>query len=351
MMPRPSRSARAARRPVPGGGDPRPAVAAGALRHIEINIGKLCNNACVFCGNGTVPEAERPWVPADRVLGEIGRAAREGYRSLGFLGGEVTVYPHALEAIRTAKDAGFVRIALCTNGRRLESRELLDRMIDAGVTRVALSIHSHEAGIEDRLCKRPRAFSQKIAAIENLVGAAAAGRLPDGFSLNSCVHGANFKALKGMAAFFKGLGVDDIRFNAIRPEHEALMDRSLIPRYDGVVPEILRLILENERRLGMTITFGDFPLCVWPDSFLSNLPLARRYIGELRDFDTHVTVFRTRTGDGAPDRFRWKDRRTDVLKTRPPACGRCAARGACEGVWTRYTDIYGTGEIRAIRSR
>jgi 2-iminoacetate synthase ThiH len=49
----------------------------GMSRHIDINIGKLCDNACVFCSNGQVPPGERPW--ADKVKEEIRRAAADAY--------------------------------------------------------------------------------------------------------------------------------------------------------------------------------------------------------------------------------------------------------------------------------
>ena len=320
-------------------------------QNIEINIGKLCNNACVFCGNGTVPKAEKAWVPKGQVLKEIARAAAAGQTSLGFLGGEVTVYPHAAEVIAAARDAGFTRIALCTNGRALARPGALDALVDAGATRVALSIHSHRAAVEDALCGRKGAFAQKLKAIDLCLAADAAGRLPDGFSLNACVHGRNVGELDAMARFFHARGVRDLRVNSLRPEHDAVGDTALVPRFTDVVPELMRLVVLNERTLRMTVTFGDIPLCAWPAAFFGNAAVARRYIGELRDLDTTVTVFRDRSAEGAPDRFKWKERREGRLKARPAACRRCAARGACEGVWARYLEMYGDGEFHAIAPR
>lgn len=317
-------------------------------RNIEINIGKLCNNACIFCGNGTVPKVENVWVAREHVLSEIARAAAEGYRSLGFLGGEVTVYPHALEAIRTARQSGFLRIALCTNGRALAKPGALDSFLDAGATRIALSIHSHRSEVENALCGRKGAFEQKLAAIGACLEAAGAGRLTHGFSLNTCVHGGNFRQLEALARFFHRRGVRDIRFNSLRPEHQAVGDRALVPRFSDVIPELIRLVLLNERSLRITMTFGDFPLCTWPAAFLARRSLSSRYIGELRDLDTSVTVFRDRSAGGAPDRFRWKDRRLERLKRHTPACRSCAAGDACEGPWARYLEMYGDEELHAI---
>jgi cyclic pyranopterin phosphate synthase len=319
------------------------------LRNLELGIGKLCDCACRFCGNGTVPEAERAWVPLAALLDEIERAAAAGYRSLSFLGGEILRHPHALDALAAARARGFERIALCTNGRRFADEGVVDAFLQAGVTRVTLSIHSHLAAVEDHLTGRPGAFDQKLAAVDHLVRAAARGRLPHGFALNVCIHGLNCERLAEMAGFFHGRGVGELRFNLLRPEHLALRDTDLVPRLRRCVPGLVALMWHNERTLRMGITFGDVPLCVWPDEILGNARLVARYLGELRDLDTSVTVFR-RPGEAAdPDRFLWRERRAARLKGRAPACAECDARLACEGPWLRYLELYGDGELRPLR--
>jgi cyclic pyranopterin phosphate synthase len=318
----------------------------GDLGHLEINIGKLCNNACRFCANGAVPPEERPWVPLSVVLDELERGANDGFRSAGFLGGEITVYPGALDAIRRARELGFRRIAICTNGRRLANPRRVEQFLEAGVTRVALSIHDHRAEVEDELCGRPGAFAQKVRAIRNL--ARRQKSLADGFSLNCCIHGRNVDHLGEMVRFFRRLGVRDIRLNSLRPEHRAAADRDLVPPFSRVIERALALIAENESRLHLSLSFGDIPLCLWPMDFLSDSERAAQYLGELRDYDAYVTVFRKSASGGEPDRFRWKDRRISALKTYVPACRSCRARGVCEGIWIRYRDLYGNAEFRPI---
>jgi MoaA/NifB/PqqE/SkfB family radical SAM enzyme len=296
-----------------------------------------------------VPPAERAWVPRADLLEEIARAAAVGYRSLSFLGGEILRYPHALEAVAAARRHGFERVALCTNGRRLADAAVLEAFLEAGVTRIALSIHSHVAAVEDHLTGRAGAHSQKLAAIGHLVRAAGQGHLPHGFALNSCIHGLNVDALAEMAGYFQQRGVREIRFNLLRPEHEAVRDASLVPRLARCMPELVRLVWLNERRLHMGITFGDVPLCVWPEPVLAAPRLVGRYLGELRDLDTSVTVFRQPGERVAPDRFVWRERRAARLKGHPPACDECDARFACEGPWLRYLELYGSAELRPLR--
>ncbi|MFA6032818.1 MAG: radical SAM protein [Myxococcota bacterium] len=316
-----------------------------AGQNTEINIGKLCDSACVFCGNGGVPREERVFVPVADLIAEIERAGAAGGGSIGFLGGEICAHPGVLEIVSAAKRAGFDRISICTNGRRLSDRALLEAVLSAGVTRVALSIHSHEEGVEDLLNGRTGAFAQKVAAIGNLVRAAGGGALRHGFSLNSCIHGLNHRKLPAMAAYFCNLGVRDMRFNMIRPEHRAVGDKTLVPGLTECIPGMVDLVVLNERSLKMTVTFGDIPLCLWPGQLLGNAELARRYIGEFRDMDTEVVVFR---GAAGTDRFNWKGRRQSRLKMRVAACAGCGSAGACEGPWARYVEMYGEGEFHAI---
>lgn len=175
----------------------RPPDTAGTRRprQIEINIGKRCNNDCVFCGNGTVPTEEREHVPLALLRQEIDDAAARGIRSLGLLGGEPTTHPDLEEAVSHARAAGFQRISLCTNGRRLRDPRTLKCLVDAGVTRITLSLHSHLPELAERLSNRPGSFAQQVAAVRAIVAGVQDGTLalPHGFAINTCVHGGNVR--------------------------------------------------------------------------------------------------------------------------------------------------------------
>jgi MoaA/NifB/PqqE/SkfB family radical SAM enzyme len=316
------------------------------MKAIELNIGKICNNACLFCGNGNAEKWELRWVDDAIVIKELEEAAAAGYDSVGFLGGEMTVYPHAVKVVAAAKSLGFSRIVITTNGRKLADKAVLDGLLDAGATRITFSIHSHKAEIEDKINARKRAFEQKIAGIKNCVEAERAGRLKDGLSLNTCVHGLNNRSLTEMAGFFRALGIHDIRFNLVRPEQKAIGSRELVPKLGDTAPELVRLVSENERSLKMTITFGDLPLCVWPPVLLRTPRFARRYIGELRDLPTRVTVFGSDTKPD--DRFIWGERKIGKHKQFVKACEKCPAARYCEGIWTEYVNLYGEGEFKPV---
>ena len=76
-------------------------------RNVEINVGKACNNRCVFCMDGLPKQEDRSYMPIEEMQAEIERWAASGHQSLGFLGGEPTTYPWLPQAIRYAKTAAL----------------------------------------------------------------------------------------------------------------------------------------------------------------------------------------------------------------------------------------------------
>ncbi len=314
------------------------------MKNVDINLGRACNNRCVFCSNGSVSARERGWMRVEQVEQEIDARREQGAYSIGFLGGEPTLYPHLEHCIRLSRERGFKRIAICTNGSRLVDNQRLDRLIEAGLTRVAFSIHSHIERIEDGITCRPGSFREKIEAIGNLVKAMQTGKLPDGFSLNAVLHKKNLPHLDHFVDFFQKLGVSDIRFNFIRPEHQAQGNRDWVPSFKETTPRVLELIVQSESKQGLHLTFADFPLCRMPWEVMANPVLRKRYVGEMRDLVTDVTLFKPE-GSGGTKRFNWKQQRIAYLKAKPPICNSCSLNDVCEGVWKGYLDIYGSDEF------
>lgn len=314
------------------------------MKNLELNLGKPCNNRCVFCATGERSRGDRGWMALAEADQALGRGRREGATAVGFVGGEPTLYRDLPQLVRRARDLGYTRVSLCTNGRRLARPALLESLLAAGLTRVALSIHSHRADLEDRITGRPGGFDEKLAAVALLTVARAAGRLPDGLSLNTVLHAQNLAALPRLAGFFGRHGVADIRFNFIRPEIPPQQARRWVPTFTRTTPRILDLVLQNETTLGMRLTLADFPLCRLPWELLANPRLRHRYLGEPRDLETQVAMYRP-TVRGGTKRFDWQQQRVGLLKQHVPACDACVLRRGCEGIWRGYVDLYGDAEF------
>jgi MoaA/NifB/PqqE/SkfB family radical SAM enzyme len=314
------------------------------VKNLELNLGKPCNNRCVFCATGEQSRGDRGWMDTDEVERSLRQGREEGAESVGFVGGEPTLYRELPMLVALARELGYTRVSLCTNGRRLAREPLLESLLDAGLTRVAMSVHSHRAALEDRITGRPGAFDEKLAALALLTAARDAGRLPDGLSLNTVLHAQNAKALPALARFFQKRGVGDIRFNFIRPEVPADEARRWVPTFTKTTPRVRELVLQNETKLGLRLTLADFPLCRLPWELLANPHLRHRYLGEPQDPETRVAMHRP-ADRGGTKRFDWQEQRVELLKQYVPACDACTLRSRCEGIWRGYVDLYGDAEF------
>ncbi len=327
----------------------------GAVRrrpNLELNLGKRCNNRCIFCLDGAAPREAREWVPVERARGELQRARADGADSVGLLGGEPTAHPQILEIVALARQLGFTRVALATNALKLADGAFARALVEAGATRFSVSIHGHTAAIEDALSGRRGNFERKRLAIRHLLALRREGLLPDNVSLNPVWTALNLDAALGFVVAFRRLGIDDVRFNLVRTD--ACPDRAeqLTPSLARVRAQILQLVAVNQRVLGVHLTFGDLPLCAYPWEVLDDPALARRTVGEARDLDTSVAVFGApRDEDRDASRFVWTERKRSALKIQPPeACGRCAVRDRCEGLWRSHHALRGAAELQPLRT-
>lgn len=314
--------------------------------NVEINVGLRCNNRCVFCLNAEASKSAATFLPLEEMKAEIRRWADRGHRSIGFLGGEPTLYPHLLEAVSFARDCGFSRVAISTNGTRLHDTDFADRLIDAGLTRLTISMHGHAAPLEDRLTRVPGNFDKKRAAISHLLRRRAGGALKDGVSVNLVLNTLNYPhLLKIQKFFFETLEVHDLRVNFIRAEGVAAGNRELTPRFAQVVPVVMKALVLNETYYRRTFTLAGLPLCVLPRAMLRTPALLQSYVGEYRDLTTDCSIDEEDSpGVVASEgraRFNWQERKRSQLKSPVPACGECQVRDQCEGVWVGYLEIYG----------
>lgn len=348
-----------------------------ARKNVEINIGKACNNRCVFCIDGLPKREDRSYMPWPQMQAELTRWYEDGYRSVGFLGGEPTTYPKICDSVAFARELGFTRIAIATNATKLRLPHFTDRILDAGLTRVTISMHGHTAELEDKLTRVPGNFDKKCAAIRYMVAKRKKDPtvLKDGLSVNIVLNGWNYKYLpKMMKFFYVDMGVDDLRVNFIRPEGYAEGDADLTPRYHKVVPYLIKAIVLAETHFKKVFTFGGLPMCALPPALRTNKDLLSRYMGEYRDLNTACSV--RSEGDATPPgkvpqagswveqpksravffdkdegraRFSWQDRKQLDLKGKPEACRSCDLVTMCEGVWRGYLEIWGDQDCKPIK--
>jgi len=305
------------------------------MKHIEINLGKACNNRCRFCMSGELSY----FIDFTKAKEEVIASACKGYGSLGFLGGEVTLHPQLIDLIKVAKDNGFEKIHIISNGRRYKDKNLLRQLIENGANRFSVSIHSHEEKIEDGLTQIKGGFKEKIQGLINLLYFKKQGLIKDNISINFVINRENYQNILKSLQFFNGLGFSDFRFNFMWPEgNAASYYPELIIDYAEFQPYILKII-NLSQRLKVHLVFEGIPLCVFPFPGQN-----KKYIGELLDVNTDVINYEK---DGKQS-FNWQERKKNELKAKNDICQECFYNDLCEGVWLKYIEFFGWDEFKPI---
>ena len=139
-------------------------------RNVEINIGKVCNNKCVFCLDGMVSKDDHAFMPWPDMQSELAYWRERGHLSVGFLGGEPTFHKGFLPALARAAQLAFEEIVIFTNGVLLPQRGFVEK-----AAALAGSGMPQQPGREaaEPLLLLPALFVTLGAAVEHLLDATA----------------------------------------------------------------------------------------------------------------------------------------------------------------------------------
>ena len=278
------------------------------MRIVRVNFN--CNQSCRFCFVSThLPPAEQEAV--EGAIVEIAR--RKGWVILS--GGEPTLNARLPDYIRLARREGARRIELQTNAVHLGDPELADRLVEAGLDVVLVSLHGSCPEVSDAVTRAPGTFEQTVAGIERLAG------LDLELHLNFVFCELN---RRDFPAFVRLVGDRWpevlVTVSFVAPSTDVIpVTRELIPRYSDVLPS-LREGLRLAGELGVTLegfeAMCGIPFCLVPGDRSSYFELAEIPEG----FDGGEFV------------------KTD-------ACGRCDLSTRCFGVRRGYAELWGTDEF------
>lgn len=302
-------------------------------KHIEVSLGMACNNRCIFCLN----YGQRKFVPFPQVLEEGRGFASQGYNSVGFIGGDPTIYPEAEQLGQEFSAMGFKHIHMITNGRKFSKMEFLDKMISAGFNRFSVSVHSHIDEVENTLTGIENGLEQKVQALKNLVQRFREGAFKDRVAINIVMNKMNIAELPATVRFFSDIGIEDMRLLIIRPEGTALRNFDLlVPRLTEVRTQIPKVI-QVARKRRLTLMMDSPPFCLFYDIPGFSKIVAEDYIDEV-------------IADSEADKrmpFSWNHYRMEG-KMKEAGCKKCAFNSRCEGVWIGYVKVFGFDEFKPV---
>ena len=184
---------------------------------LDLALTYRCNNDCAHCYNVEHPSLSR--LPS----GEVGvkaelstndwelvldRAWEMGVPHIIFTGGEPTLREDLLELIAHAEQNGQIT-GLNTNARRLSDALYIEKLVEAGLDHVQITLESNEVGIHDGMVRSQGAFAQTVKGLRNALD----NRLY--VMTNTTMLRTNVDTIPATLDFLAELGVPTIGLNAL----------------------------------------------------------------------------------------------------------------------------------------
>lgn len=306
-------------------------------RQVEIQLGHMCNNRCVFCVSGQrTGLGEAGPLPVEPILERVSEAHQAGHRKLTLLGGEPTLQPGFMEVVRHAVALGFEEIVIFTNGVKTARAGLIDEVLATGGSftwRISIQGATEEAHVSTT--RRPNSFKRILRSIEHLK--ARGERL----TINMCVVESNYASVPAFVDLVEQSGAVQLHLDMMRPldagDRTPAEMRDMLPRLSDLRAPFAEMIAGFEARMpGFDVNIGNLPYCIAP---------------ELAPWIHHDGNFTETIAIDGDDRLskpwnKYLVKRRDKIK--PERCRECLFDDACSGVFETYAQYYGTDELQPI---
>lgn len=312
-----------------------PVLNAAAAELVEIQLGHMCNNRCVFCSSGQATELGQA-LPMDLrpVLEGLERAKRQRARKVTFLGGEPTLQRAFIPALRRATDLGFEEIEIFTNGVKAARRSFVDEVAAIGRFSWRFSIQGGNEAAHDEAVVKPGAFRRICRAMENV-------RMHrHRITANACINERSYRSLPDYVELVQRYGIEQLHIDVVRPSSAGQRTDEylgeIMPRHVDMAPYFDQMLSAFEAwDPTFDVNVGNYPYCLLPQwahrihhGGLETLTLAS-------DLDNDLT-----------EKDKYAAQHSDKLHG--PRCHACAFETSCSGVFDAYARIHGTEELRPV---
>jgi radical SAM protein with 4Fe4S-binding SPASM domain len=131
---------------------------------MDLAVTYRCNNDCAHCYNAR--ERNFPELSTEQWFKVLDQLWDLGVPHIVFTGGEATLRNDLPELIQHAESNGQIT-GLNTNARRLSDMRFVQRLVDAGLDHVQITVESCNEQIHDEMMCAKGAFKQTIAGLKN----------------------------------------------------------------------------------------------------------------------------------------------------------------------------------------
>jgi radical SAM protein with 4Fe4S-binding SPASM domain len=173
---------------------------------MDLALTYRCNNNCSHCYNAR--SRQFPQLTTEHWKTILDRTWEIGIPHIVFTGGEPTLRDDLPELIAHAEKNGQIT-GINTNGRRLKDPAFLQRLVDAGLDHVQITVESHDPAVHDRMVRATGGWQDTIAGVKNVL----ATRLY--MMTNTTLLRDNAPFLSETLDFLANTGVPTVGLNAL----------------------------------------------------------------------------------------------------------------------------------------
>lgn len=300
------------------------------MKQLSLHVTDRCNFRCGFCVWGDTLHRGAEDLPRDELVDFLGEHRDGGFRQVNLHGGEPTLRRDLFELLSSIRTLGYPAVSIQTNGWALANRGFTNRLVDAGVRLVVLSVHGATPQVHDRLVEAPGSLQRLLAGMDHL------RRLDVPVRTNTVVMRPNLAQLPLIADLVTAHGACQVNLSSLMPSGGAWPDdEERMPSYTEAAAPIAEAVRRAEVA-GARVTLEGFPRCTVPG--LEERCLHRDALSG----DQIKCFVRGQVWDNH-DSFL-----EDHCKSHGPACQLCRYEDVCPGVYTLYARSRGWSELRPI---
>jgi len=173
---------------------------------MDLAVTYRCNNDCAHCYNAR--ERNFPELSTEQWKKILDQLWLLGVPHIVFTGGEATLRNDLPELIAHAENIGQIT-GLNTNARRLSDQRYVQKLVEAGLDHVQITVESCDEQIHDEMMRTKGAFKQTIQGLKNVLAS------PLYVMTNTTMLRTNIHTIPDTLDFLADTGVRTIGLNAL----------------------------------------------------------------------------------------------------------------------------------------
>ncbi|MFX0113643.1 MAG: radical SAM protein [Candidatus Hodarchaeota archaeon] len=228
----------------------------GAPLAVVWNFTDQCNLNCVHCYQDAGGEISSRELSTNEALRAVEEMAHSGVAALSFSGGEPLVRNDFYAVAQRASDLGL-SLSISTNGTLID-QEAVDRLLDAGIETVAISIDSLEPDFHDQFRGVPGSWEQAWDGVQACVIGGEDGRQFREIIVNTTLTAHSFRDIPKIHQMAREAGVTRYYVSRILPVGRGKSASSF-----DIPPTARKAVLEYLAQQSLkTIKKQQNPLCL-----------------------------------------------------------------------------------------